>query len=38
MIDDETMIDLALVADVVNSGVLTAEISAANNHDPDLEV
>jgi hypothetical protein len=38
MIDDEDSIDLALVAELVNSGVLTAEISAANNHDPDLEV
>lgn len=38
MIDDEDAIDLALVAELVNSGVLTAEISAANNHDPDLEV
>jgi hypothetical protein len=38
MIDDEDSIDLSLVAELVNSGVLTAEISAANNHDPDLEV
>ena len=38
MIDDESMIDLSVVAELVNSGVLTEEISAANNHDPDLEV
>jgi hypothetical protein len=38
MIDDEEAIDLALVAELVNSGLLTAEISAANNYDPDLEV
>ena len=38
MIVEEDSIDLALAADLVNSGVLTAEISAANNHDPDLEV
>ena len=38
MIDDEDAIDLALVAQLVNSGVLTSEISAANEHDPDLEV
>ena len=38
MIDDEESIDLAVVAEIVNSGVLTAEITAANNHDPDLEV
>lgn len=30
--------DLALVAEIIRSGELTAEISAANNHDPDLEV
>jgi hypothetical protein len=38
MIVDESSIDLALAASLVNSGVLTAEISAANNHDPNLEV
>jgi hypothetical protein len=38
MIDDESMIDLSVVAELVNSGVLTEEISAANNYDPDLEV
>ena len=30
--------DLAAVAEAVNKGVLTDEISAANNHDPDFEV
>ncbi len=31
-------VDLAAVAEIINSGVLTAEIDAANNYDPDLAV
>ena len=38
MIDDESMIDLSVVAELVNSGVLTQEISAAKNPDPAFEV
>ena len=37
MMDDEGSVDLAVVAELVHSGGLTAKISAANNHEPDLE-
>ena len=31
-------VDLGLIASIIASGELTAEIDAANNHDPDLAV
>jgi len=36
MTDGETTIDVALVAELVNSSELTAEISAAYDHDGNL--
>ena len=35
---DPDDVDLEAVAEIINSGVLTAEIDAANNYDPDLAV
>ncbi len=31
-------VDLELIASIIGGGELTAEIDAANNHDPDLAV
>lgn len=35
---DPQDVDLALVAEIIRSGELKAEIDAANNFDPDFEV
>jgi hypothetical protein len=36
--DRHDTVDLEDIAAIIRSGVLTAEIDAANNHDPDLAV